>query len=45
MPHGDIFGFAPPLVVSEAEIDEIVSIAYEATRQVMDELARERMSA
>ncbi|MCK1610348.1 aspartate aminotransferase family protein, partial [Bradyrhizobium sp. 136] len=39
MPHGDILGFAPPLVVSEAEIDEIVELAYQATRQVMDELA------
>lgn len=41
MPHGDILGFAPPLVVSETEIDEIVELAYQATRQVMDELARE----
>ncbi|MHC2432698.1 L-2,4-diaminobutyrate transaminase [Bradyrhizobium sp. USDA 4451] len=39
MPHGDILGFAPPLVVSEAEIDEIVELAYQATKQVMDELA------
>lgn len=40
MPHGDILGFAPPLVVSEAEIDEIVDLAYRATKQVMDELAK-----
>lgn len=40
MPHGDILGFAPPLVVSEAEIDEIVDLAYQATKQVMDELAK-----
>lgn len=40
MPHGDILGFAPPLVVSEAEIDEIVELAYRATKQVMDELAK-----
>ncbi|MCK1613490.1 aspartate aminotransferase family protein, partial [Bradyrhizobium sp. 136] len=39
MPHGDILSFAPPLVVSEAEIDEIVELAYQATRQVMDDLA------
>lgn len=38
MPHGDILGFAPPLIVSEGEIDEIVDLAYRATRQVMDEL-------
>ena len=42
MPHGDILGFAPPLVISESEVDEIVTIAVEATRQVMDELAREK---
>ncbi|WOH80454.1 aminotransferase [Bradyrhizobium sp. BEA-2-5] len=41
MPHGDILGFAPPLVVTESEIDEIVERAYRATRQVMDELAKE----
>lgn len=41
MPHGDILGFAPPLIVSESEIDEIVELAYRATKQVMDELATE----
>ncbi|WP_369726289.1 aminotransferase [Bradyrhizobium sp. LLZ17] len=41
MPHGEILGFAPPLVVSEAEVDEIVDLAYEATKQVIDELTRE----
>lgn len=40
MPHGDILGFAPPLTVSESEIDEIVDLAYRATKQVMDELAK-----
>ncbi|MFK4380854.1 aminotransferase [Bradyrhizobium sp. USDA 223] len=45
MPHGDILGFAPPLVVSEAEIDEIVDLAYRATKQVMDELVKEASSA
>lgn len=40
MPHGDILGFAPPLIVSEGEIDEIVDLAYRATKQVMDELAK-----
>ena len=42
MPHGDILGFAPPLVTTRAEIDEIVSIAEAAVRSVMDELAREK---
>ncbi|MCP1835588.1 L-2,4-diaminobutyrate transaminase [Bradyrhizobium sp. USDA 4532] len=41
MPHGDILGFAPPLVVSESEIQEIVDLAYQATKQVMDELAKQ----
>ncbi len=38
MPHGDILGFAPPLVMTEAEIDEMVGIALEAVQQVMGEL-------
>ncbi|MEY9104592.1 L-2,4-diaminobutyrate transaminase [Bradyrhizobium yuanmingense] len=41
MPHGDILGFAPPLVISEHEVDEIVELAYRATKQVMDELTKE----
>ncbi|WGS19284.1 MULTISPECIES: aminotransferase [unclassified Bradyrhizobium] len=41
MPHGDILGFAPPLIVSEAEIDEIVELAHAATKQVLDELSKE----
>jgi L-2,4-diaminobutyrate transaminase len=41
MPHGDILGFAPPLVISKSEIDEIVDLAFRATTAVMDELARE----
>ncbi|MDA9537155.1 hypothetical protein ACM41_13230 [Bradyrhizobium sp. CCBAU 21362] len=44
MPHGDILGFAPPLVVTESEIDEIVDLAYRATKQVMDELAKESVT-
>lgn len=41
MPHGDILGFAPPLVITKAEIDEIVSITESAVRSVMDELIRD----
>lgn len=41
MPHGDILGFAPPLVTTMKEVDEMLGIADEAVRQVMDELARE----
>ncbi|MFB6462873.1 aspartate aminotransferase family protein [Bradyrhizobium tunisiense] len=40
MPHGDILGFAPPLVTTKADVDEIVSIAEVAVRSVMDELVR-----
>ncbi|HXH04233.1 MAG TPA: aspartate aminotransferase family protein [Candidatus Competibacteraceae bacterium] len=38
MPQGDILGFAPPLVLSEAEADEIVRIAREAVEAVYREL-------
>ncbi|MER9896051.1 aspartate aminotransferase family protein [Mesorhizobium sp. M0119] len=41
MPHGDILGFAPPLVATKAEVEEIVAIAESAVRFVMDELVRE----
>lgn len=41
MPHGDILGFAPPLITTKGEVDEIIGIAEAAVRQVMDELARE----
>jgi L-2,4-diaminobutyrate transaminase len=45
MPHGDILGFAPPLVMTEAEVDQMVDIASTATRAVTDELTRERAVA
>jgi L-2,4-diaminobutyrate transaminase len=35
MPHGDILGFAPPLVTSRADVDEIVCLA----RGAIDEVA------
>ncbi|MET3520940.1 L-2,4-diaminobutyrate transaminase [Mesorhizobium abyssinicae] len=35
MPHGDILGFAPPLVMTEAEIDEMVGIAKAAVDSVL----------
>jgi L-2,4-diaminobutyrate transaminase len=40
MPHGDILGFAPPLVLTKAEVDEIVAIAESAVRSVMDDLVQ-----
>ena len=39
MPHGEILGFAPPLIATRADVDEIVAIAEKAVRQVMDEIA------
>ncbi|MGO4174579.1 aminotransferase [Bosea sp. TAF32] len=44
MPHGEILGFAPPLVTTTDEIDEIVAIAEKAVRQVMGELARDKVA-
>ncbi len=38
MPQGDILGFAPPLVVTREEADEIVGIA----RAALDDVANER---
>ena len=41
MPQADILGFAPPLVLSEAEIDRIAQITREAVLEVADDLTRE----
>ena len=41
MPHGDILGFAPPLIMSMAEVDEMVGLTIMAVRDVTDALARE----
>ena len=41
MPHGDILGFAPPLTITRAEIDDIVGIARQALSQVENELAKD----
>ncbi len=35
MPQGDIIGFAPPLCITEAEIDTVVSAAREAVDEVL----------
>jgi L-2,4-diaminobutyrate transaminase len=36
MPHGDILGFAPPLVMTRAEVDEIVGIVKHAVDLVAE---------
>jgi L-2,4-diaminobutyrate transaminase len=41
MPHGDILGFAPPLVLTSADADRIVEITADAVRDVADQMARE----
>lgn len=41
MPHGDILGFAPPLVITRAEVDEVVDIAEQAVNAITEELTRE----
>ena len=38
MPHGDILGFAPPLIVSPADIDQII----ELTGKAVDKVAAEK---
>jgi L-2,4-diaminobutyrate transaminase len=41
MPQSEALGFAPPLVLTRSEADQIVEIAAESTRKVLDELTRE----
>jgi L-2,4-diaminobutyrate transaminase len=41
MPQGDILGFAPPLVLTVGEADEIANIATRAVSQIVDELVRD----
>ena len=41
MPHGDILGFAPPLVIDEGDCDQIIEISAQAATSVLDELVRD----
>jgi len=41
MPHGDILGFAPPLIVRQDDVDEIVARTKKAVDTVTDKLVRE----
>ena len=41
MPQSEALGFAPPLVLTRGDADQIVDISAAATRQVIDELSRE----
>lgn len=38
MPHGDILGFAPPLVATQQDIDSIIAIAKEAVDSVAEQV-------
>ncbi len=38
MPHGEIIGFAPPLIITESQVDEMVGIAGQATREILAEV-------
>ncbi len=42
MPHGDILGFAPPLVIDKGEIDELIDMTKRAVDSVADSLTREQ---
>ena len=41
MPHGDILGFAPPLITTREEIAEIAEIVGRSVREVYDQLVAE----
>lgn len=41
MPHGDILGFSPPLVVNRNEIDQIIDRTKRAVEKVADTLTRD----
>jgi L-2,4-diaminobutyrate transaminase len=41
MPQSDAIGFAPPLILTRSDADQIVEIAVAAAREVIDELTHE----
>lgn len=41
MPHGEILGFAPPLVTTQKEVDQIIDLAYQAVQKVINDLSAE----
>lgn len=43
MPHGDILGFSPPLVITKEEVDIVIDKAKIAVDKVTDELTRENL--
>ncbi len=45
MPQSEAVGFAPPLILSREDAEEIVALVASAARQVVEELARETVLA
>jgi L-2,4-diaminobutyrate transaminase len=45
MPHGDILGFAPPLVTTRAEVDEIIKLTQAAVDEVASQVLKESAAA
>nr|WP_255218999.1 aminotransferase class III-fold pyridoxal phosphate-dependent enzyme [Paraburkholderia kururiensis] len=45
MPNGDILGFAPPLIASRADVDEIVQLAKAAVDDVAEQVLAQKASA
>lgn len=43
LPHADTISFSPPFVISEAEVEEVVSKTREAVDAVMNKLVREKL--
>ena len=41
MPHGDILGFAPPLITTQEDVDYIITQVRDAVDAVTDKLAAE----
>jgi L-2,4-diaminobutyrate transaminase len=45
MPQSEAVGFAPPLVITRADAEQIVDIVASAARRVVEELAKEAVLA
>ncbi|APR40277.1 aspartate aminotransferase family protein [Paraburkholderia sp. SOS3] len=45
MPHGDILGFAPPLVATRADVDEIVRLTKAAVDEVAEQVLDSKAAA
>jgi len=43
MPHGDILGFAPPLIIDRGQVDEVVARTRRAVDTVAEALEREKI--